>query len=155
MTPACKLLKQKKIPYSLHEYDHDTSCTQFGMEAANKLQLDPAHVFKTLMVSDGKALYVAIIPVTHTLNLKKAAAHFGVKKLLMADANLAQKSSGYLVGGISPIAQKKALITAVDISAKELVSIYVSGGKRGLDIALKPSDLISACGRAQFADLRD
>lgn len=155
MTPACNLLKKKKIPYSVHEYEHDTQCTQFGLEAADKLGLDPRSVFKTLLVSDGKQLYVTIIPVTHTLSLKKAAAHFGVKKLAMADVNEAQKSSGYLVGGISPIAQKKALITAVDTSAKALVSIYVSGGKRGLDIGLKPDDLIKACGRAAFSDLRD
>jgi len=155
MTPACNFLKKKKIPYSLHEYEHDSQCTQFGLEAADKLGLEHASVFKTLLVSDGTKLFVTIIPVTHTLSLKKAAAHFGVKKLIMADPNEAQKSSGYLVGGISPIAQKKALITAVDQSAKALVSIYVSGGKRGLDIGLKPADLISACGRAQFADLKD
>ncbi|OUR78528.1 aminoacyl-tRNA deacylase [Marinomonas sp. 42_23_T18] len=155
MTPACNLLKKKRISYTLHEYEHEAQCTQFGLEAASKLKLDPASVFKTLMVSDGKSLFVAIIPVTHTLSLKKAAAHFGVKKLAMAELNTAQKSSGYLVGGISPIAQKKALITAVDITAQALVSIYVSGGKRGLDIGLKPTDLIAACGRAQFADLRD
>jgi Cys-tRNA(Pro)/Cys-tRNA(Cys) deacylase len=155
MTPACNLLKKKKIPYSLHEYEHDTQCTQFGLEAASKLELDPASVFKTLMVSDGKNLFVAIIPVTHTLSLKKAASHFGVKKLAMAELNTAQKSSGYLVGGISPIAQKKTLITAIDMSAQALVSVYVSGGKRGLDIGLKPDDLIKACGRAQYADLRD
>lgn len=155
MTPACNLLKKKKIPYTLHEYEHDAQCTQFGLEAASKLKLDPASVFKTLMVSDGKNLFVAIIPVTHTLSLKKAASHFGVKKLMMADINIAQKSSGYLVGGISPIAQKKVLITAIDIKAQALVSVYVSGGKRGLDIGLKPDDLIKVCGRAQYADLRD
>lgn len=155
MTPACNLLKKKKIPYTLHEYEHDAQCTQFGLEAASKLKLDPASVFKTLMVSDGKNLFVAIIPVTHTLSLKKAATHFGVKKLMMADINIAQKSSGYLVGGISPIAQKKVLITAIDIKAQALVSVYVSGGKRGLDIGLKPDDLIKVCGRAQYADLRD
>ncbi len=155
MTPACNLLKKKKIPFSVHEYEHDSQCTQFGLEAAQKLGLDPESVFKTLLVSDGKNLFVSIIPVTHTLSLKKAAAHFGVKKLVMANPNDAQKSSGYLVGGISPIAQKKALVTAVDQSAKALVSIYVSGGKRGLDIGLKPDGLIKACGRAQFADLID
>lgn len=155
MTPACNLLKKKKIPFSVHEYEHDAACTQFGLEAASKLSLAPQSIFKTLLVSDGKQLYVAIIPVTHTLSLKKAAAHFGVKKLTMADANEAQKSSGYLIGGISPIAQKKALLSAIDISAQALVSIYVSGGKRGLDIGLKPDDLIKACGRAQYADLKD
>ena len=155
MTPACNLLKKKKIPFSVHEYEHDSQCTQFGLEAAQKLGLDPESVFKTLLVSDGKNLFVSIIPVTHTLSLKKAAAHFGVKKLVMANPNDAQKSSGYLVGGISPIAQKKALVTAVDQSAQALISIYVSGGKRGLDIGLKPDDLIKVCGRAQFADLID
>lgn len=155
MTPAYNFLKKKKIPFTLHEYEHDSQCTQFGLEAAAKLNLAPESVFKTLLVSDGNRLYVAIIPVTHTLNLKKAAAHLGVKKLIMADPNEAQKSTGYLVGGISPIAQKKALITAIDQSAKGLVSVYVSGGKRGLDIGLKPDDLIRACGRAQYADIKD
>lgn len=153
MTPACRFLKQKKIAYQIHEYEHDPKSTQFGIEAAEKLQLPPACVFKTLLITDDKNLYVTVIPVIHTLNLKKAAKQFGVKKVSMANPKEAEKNSGYLVGGISPIAQKKPLTTIIDESAKELVSIYVSGGKRGLDISLTPNDLIRSCHMARFADL--
>lgn len=155
MTPACNYLDKKKITYSIHEYQHDPNAAQYGLEAAEKLNLAPQQVFKTLLVTDDKKLYVTVIPVTHTLSLKKAAKAFGVKKLKMADPNEAEKSSGYLVGGISPIGQKKSLPTLVDQSAKELVSVYISGGKRGLDLGLKPDDLLKACHPAGFADLRD
>ena len=155
MTPACKQLKKKNIQYSIHEYKHDQNAAQFGLEAAQKLNLAPESVFKTLLVTDESALYVAVIPVTHTLSLKKAAKQFRAKKLRMANPEEAERSSGYLIGGISPIAQKKALPTLVDESAQELVNIYVSGGKRGLDIGLTPSDLILVCHQSRFADLRD
>lgn len=154
MTPACNFLNKKKISYSVHEYEHDPNSTQFGLEAAEKLNLPPENVFKTLLVSDEQQLYVTIIPVTHTLNLKKAAKACGVKKLKMADPKVAEKSSGYLVGGISPIAQKKNLPTFLDQSAIELQQIYISGGKRGLDIGLTPNDLLKACHPAKFADLK-
>lgn len=155
MTPACKVLQQRKIAYSIHEYQHDTSCTNFGAEAAQKLQLDPSQVFKTLLVTDDKNLYVAILPVTHTLNLKRIASALGVKKLQMADPKIAERSTGYLVGGISPIGQKKPLITCIDNSAEEFATVYVSGGKRGLDIGLTPQDLLTACHQARFAAIRD
>ena len=155
MTPACQWLKKKKISYSIHEYQHDPNSTQFGLEAAEKLNLPPESVFKTLLVTDEKLLYVTVIPVTHTLSLKKAAKQFNVKKLRMADPKEAEKSTGYLVGGISPIGQKKKLPTLVDQSAMELVSIYISGGKRGLDIGVKPTDLLLACYPSSFADLKD
>ncbi|TBR43948.1 Cys-tRNA(Pro) deacylase [Marinomonas agarivorans] len=155
MTPACIYLDKKKIAYTIHEYHHDPAAEQFGLEAAEKLNLAPETVFKTLLVTDDKQLFVTIIPVTHTLNLKKAAKACGVKKVKMADPKVAEKSSGYLVGGISPIAQKKSLPTFVDQSAEKLVSIYISGGKRGLDIGLKPNDLLKACHPAKLADLKD
>jgi len=155
MTPAINLLKKQKMAVSIHEYEHDTNCHNFGEEAATKLNLDPESVFKTLLVSDDKHFFVAIVPVTSTLNLKRAASAFNVKKLRMADPKEAERLTGYLVGGISPIGQKKRLVTCIDSSAKAFSKIYVSGGKRGLDIGLAPGDLSRACHQAQFADIRD
>ncbi|WP_191601732.1 Cys-tRNA(Pro) deacylase [Marinomonas algicola] len=155
MTPACKRLKQQNIPYSIHEYEHDTHCTNFGMEAAEKLNLNPNQVFKTLLVTDDKSTFVAIVPVTSTLNLKKVSNAFKVKKLHMADPKNAERLTGYLVGGISPIGQKKGLATCIDDSAKEFNRIYVSGGKRGLDIGLAPQDLLGACHKAIFASIKE
>lgn len=153
MTPAINLLKKHKIAFSIHEYDHDPQCHNFGEEAAQKLSLDPSCVFKTLLVSDDKQFFVAIVPVTGTLNLKRAATAFGVKKLRMAEAKEAERLTGYLVGGISPIGQKKSLTTCIDSSAENFAQIYVSGGKRGLDISLSPQDLSNACRHASFADI--
>lgn len=155
MTPAINLLKKQNIPVSIHEYDHDPDCHNFGQEAAEKLNLNPECVFKTLLVSDEKKFFVAVVPVTCTLNLKRAAAAFGVKKIRMAEPKEAERLTGYLVGGISPVGQKKRLITCIDISAQEFDKIYVSGGKRGLDIGLAPNDLSKACFDAKFADVRE
>lgn len=154
MTPACKLLKSKKIDYSVHEYEHDANAKSFGLEAAEKLGLQVEEVFKTLMVTDEKNYYVAILPVHHQLNLKKVAHALGCKKLQMADPKVAERLSGYLVGGISPIGQKKRLKTVIDASAETLNKIYVSGGKRGLDIGLKPQDLAQVL-TAEFVDVID
>ncbi|NLQ17112.1 Cys-tRNA(Pro) deacylase [Marinomonas sp. M1K-6] len=151
MTPAINQLKQLKIGFSLHEYEHDPHCSHFGEEAAEKLNLDPACVFKTLLVTDDKNTFVTIVPVTGTLNLKRAASALKVKKLRMADAKDAQRLTGYLVGGISPIGQKKSLVTCIDQSAQAFEKIYVSGGQRGLDIGLTPNDLSLACRGAIFA----
>lgn len=155
MTPACTYLKKIKTSYSIHEYHHDPDCTSFGLEAASKLGLEPASVFKTLLVTDEKNFFVAVIPVTHTLNLKKAASAFSVKKVRMAQPAEAERVTGYLVGGISPIAQRKGCLTRVDLSARSQAKIYVSGGKRGLDIGLQPDDLIKASHRAEYSDLTD
>lgn len=155
MTPACNLLKKLKIPFSIHEYEHDPACTNFGLEAAEKLNLPMKSVFKTLLISDEKQFFVAIIPVTHTMSLKKAAHAFGLKKVRMAKPDEAERITGYLVGGISPIGQKKLLKTALDASAKSLEKIYVSGGKRGLDVGLVPDDLLRAITGADFFDLID
>ena len=154
MTPACKILKSNKIEYSIHEYEHDANAKSFGLEAAEKLNLDVAEVFKTLMVTDEKNYFVAILPVNHQLNLKKVASAFSCKKLQMADPKVAERLSGYLVGGISPIGQKKRLKTVIDASAESLNKMYVSGGKRGLDIGLKPQDLSQVLS-AQFVDILD
>ncbi|MEP7728735.1 Cys-tRNA(Pro) deacylase [Marinomonas primoryensis] len=153
MTPAINQLKKQKIEFSIHEYEHDRDCSNFGEEAAQKLNLDPAGVFKTLLVSDDKQFFVAIVPVTGTLNLKRAAAALKVKKLRMADTKEAERLTGYLIGGISPIGQKKSLVTCIDQSAQAFEKIYVSGGQRGLDIGLAPRDLGLACRNANFADI--
>jgi len=154
MTPACKVLKSNKIEFSIHEYEHDVNAKSFGLEAAEKLNLAVHEVFKTLLVTDSKNYYVAVLPVAHQLSLKKIAAAVGAKKLQMADPKDAERLTGYLVGGISPVGQKKRLKTVVDCSAERLNKIYVSGGKRGLDIGVKPQDLVHVLG-AQFADVLD
>lgn len=154
MTPACNALKKNKIAYSIHEYEHDPSAPNFGLEAAEKLNLNVKDVFKTLLVCDDKHYYVAILPVCKQLNLKKIAHVLGCKKLHMAQPKDAERLTGYLVGGISPFAQKKRLVTVVDCSAQYLKKMYVSGGKRGLDIGIAPSDL-SQCLQAKFEEITD
>ncbi|UTV99580.1 Cys-tRNA(Pro) deacylase [Marinomonas rhizomae] len=151
MTPAINQLKKRKIEFNIHEYEHDPHCSNFGEEAADKLNLDPACVFKTLLVTDDKNTFVTIVPVTGTLNLKRAANALGVKKLHMADVKDAERLTGYLVGGISPIGQKKSLVTCIDESAQAFEKIYVSGGLRGLEIGLSPKDLSLACRNTTFA----
>lgn len=154
MTPATKLLKANKIEFSIHEYEHDANAKSFGLEAAEKLNLRVEEVFKTLLVTDEKNYFVAILPVHHQLNLKKVAQAVGAKKLKMSDPKDAERLTGYLVGGISPVGQKKRLKTVIDQSAVQLEKLYVSGGKRGLDIGLKPQDLAKVLS-ATFADVLD
>lgn len=154
MTPAIRLLQKQKIAHSIHEYQHDPDNTNFGLEASKKLGLSPDTVFKTLLVTDGKAYFVAILPVCHLLNLKKMAMAVGVKKLVMANPADAERLTGYIVGGISPIGQKKHLTTVIHSSAQTLDKMYASGGKRGLDIGVAPHDLANLL-TAQFFDIVD
>lgn len=156
MTPAVRLAKKAKIAFDILEYNHDPHCAAYGEEAANTLGLEPAQVFKTLLVAIDKAhapIAVALVPVDHQLNLKAVAKCLRQKKLQMADADLAQKSSGYLVGGISPLAQKKQLPTLIDASAQDFDRIYVSAGRRGLEISLAATDLALLC-KGEFADIK-
>ncbi|WP_145004978.1 Cys-tRNA(Pro) deacylase [Pseudomonas oryzihabitans] len=142
MTPAIELLKKSQVPHEVLSYHHDPKAASYGLEAAEKLGLAPATVFKTLLAaSEKQELLVAIVPVAGTLDLKALAQAAGVKKLEMAKPDQAQRSTGYLVGGISPLGQKKRLRTFIDESAAALACIHVSAGRRGLEVALAPADL--------------
>lgn len=137
MTPALDLLKKHRAEHRVHSYEHDPKSASYGLEAAEKLGLDPQQVFKTLLASSEKGeLLVAVVPVVGTLDLKALAHAAGVKKCEMADPAAAQRGTGYLVGGISPLGQKKRLRTFIDDSAQNFATIHVSAGRRGLEVEL-------------------
>lgn len=143
MTPAINLLKREKIAHTVRSYVHDAHAESYGGEAVDKLGLDPAQVFKTLLAStETHELLVAIVPVAGQLDLKALAEAAGCKKCEMAAADAAQRATGYLVGGISPLGQKKRLRTFLDASAQALPALHVSAGRRGLEVELAPTDLL-------------
>jgi len=153
MTPAVNAAKQAGISIELLEYNHDPNAESYGEEAAEKLGVNVEAIFKTLVVQTvSKKLVVAVIPVMHSLNLKQVAQAVGEKKAEMADKDLVQRTTGYVIGGVSPLGQRKKLPTAIDTLAENYGRIYVSGGRRGLDIAIAPYDLAKATA-ASFANL--
>lgn len=153
MTPAINLAKKLKISFTLHEYSHDANSESYGLEAAEKLQVDASQVFKTLVVQDEQdKLAVAVLPVANLLNLKKMAKAMGSKKVHMADPKLVERTTGYVLGGVSPLGQKKRLPTIIHTTASQHPTIFCSGGRRGLEIELSPVDLAKAI-NAQFSDI--
>jgi Cys-tRNA(Pro)/Cys-tRNA(Cys) deacylase len=145
-TPALVILQRSGVDFSVHTYAHDPAAESFGMEAAEALDLDPATVFKTLLAEVDGASTVAIVPVTGQLDLKGLAAARGGKRARMMEVAAAERMTGYVAGGISPLGPRKALPTVIDASAEGLATIYVSGGQRGLDIGIAPADLLRLTG---------
>ncbi len=135
-TPAIAAVQRAGVRFTLHEYEHDPAADSYGLEAAEKLGADPARVFKTLVVTVGGALAVACVPVSAQLDLKAIG-----KRTLMADRSHAERATGYVSGGISPLGQRRRLPTHLDASALEHETILVSAGRRGLQVELDPGDL--------------
>jgi len=151
MTPAIDLLKKAKAEHRVLSYTHDPKAPSYGLEAAEKLGLDPARVFKTLLAATEKGeLLVAVVPVAGSLDLKALAHAAGAKKADKAPADAAQRATGYLVGGISPLGQKKRLRTFIDRSALDHPTIHVSAGRRGLEVELA-AQVLAEHTQAQFA----
>lgn len=154
MTPAINLLRKSRIDYTVHEYRHDASSESFGLEAAEKLGINPERVFKTLVVTlDRGQMAVGIVAVSSMLNLKRMAKACGAKKAAMASPLEVERATGYVLGGVSPLGQKKRLKTVIDASAGNFETVFVSAGKRGMDIELKPGDLARLV-NAGFAEIR-
>jgi Cys-tRNA(Pro)/Cys-tRNA(Cys) deacylase len=156
-TPAIKALQAAEIAHEVLRYHHDPRHESFGDEAVNELAgvdgIDPGQVFKTLIVALPSGLAVAVLPVASQLSFKATAAALGVPKAAMADRAAAERSTGYVIGGISPLGQRKALPTVVDGSALRWDRVLCSAGKRGWDVAVAPQDLIRLTG-AVTADIR-
>jgi Cys-tRNA(Pro)/Cys-tRNA(Cys) deacylase len=141
-TPATVALNRAGVQFTTHTYEHDPARTSYGREAAEVLGLDPDQVFKTLLVEVDRRMVVAVVPVSRQLDLKALAAAVGGKRATMADPADAERATGYVVGGISPIGQKRPHRTVLDETALGHGRIYVSGGRRGLDLGLAPADLV-------------
>ena len=154
MTPAIKLLQKQGIPHQVHEYRHDPASSSYGLEAAEKLGLAPEQVFKTLVAqTDQNTLVVGLVPVCAQLDLKGLAKAAGAKKATMADPADVERVTGYVMGGVSPLGQKKRLKTLIDSSAQDFATCFVSAGRRGLEIELSPGDLCDLVG-GQFAAIQ-
>ncbi|MBK1673415.1 Cys-tRNA(Pro) deacylase [Ectothiorhodospira shaposhnikovii] len=142
MTPGVQQVKKAGVVHTVHAYDHDPSSDAYGKEAAQKLGLPEDRVFKTLVVSlDGNALAVAVVPVASMLSMKGIARAAGARKAAMADKTLVERTTGYVLGGVSPLGQRKRLTTYIDDSAQGFPTMFVSAGRRGLQIELSPLDL--------------
>lgn len=147
-TPATVALARASVDFTVHAYDHDPAAASYGKEAADALGVAPERVFKTLVADVDGALTVAVVPVAGSLDLKALATAVGGKKAAMADPAAVTRTTGYVLGGVSPLGQRKQLPTVVDESALGHATMYCSAGKRGLEIELAPSDLISLTGAA-------
>jgi len=146
VTPAVEAAKAAGVPYEVVQYEHDPKAESYGLEAAELLGIAPERVFKTLVAKVDGRLAVGIVPVAARLDLKALATALGGRKAEMADPAEAQRATGYVVGGISPLGQKRRLATALDDSAMAQETVYVSGGRRGLEIVLAPADLVRLTG---------
>ena len=158
MTPAIRAAQAAGVALVVHEYRHDPAADGYGMEAATALGLDPRRVYKTLLVrlnGDPRRLAVAVVPVSGMLDLQAMATACGAKKAEMADPAEAERATGYVVGGISPLGQKRRLPTVVDATAAGHPTVFVSGGRRGLDIELAPADLVALCAATLAGIARD
>jgi Cys-tRNA(Pro)/Cys-tRNA(Cys) deacylase len=144
-------LDRAKIPFTLHEYAHDPRHDSYGMEASDALDLPPERVFKTLVAAVDGSLAVGIVPVHRQLDLKALAAAVGGKKAVMAGVAAAERATGYVAGGISPVGQKRRLPIVIDQSALQFGTVFCSGGRRGLEIEIAPADLIKAAGASVAA----
>jgi Cys-tRNA(Pro)/Cys-tRNA(Cys) deacylase len=142
MTPAVVALRAAGVAFTVHEYAHDPRSDSFGLEAAAELGLDPDRVYKTLMATADGALVVAVVPVSGMLDLKALARALGAAKAVMAEVRAAERATGYVAGGISPFGQKRQHPTVVDETVELWDTVYVSGGRRGLDVEIAPADLI-------------
>jgi Cys-tRNA(Pro)/Cys-tRNA(Cys) deacylase len=153
MTPAIEVAREANLSFQIHEYEHDPSIQSYGEEAAAELGVDRKRVFKTLVVElSTKELCVYVLPIMHQLNMKSAARAAGVKKATMDNAKSVVRVTGYVLGGVSPIGQKRNLRTFIDTTAGNFDSVYVSGGRRGLDIELNILGLVDLL-QADMADL--
>jgi Cys-tRNA(Pro)/Cys-tRNA(Cys) deacylase len=152
VTPAVNALEAAGIAFTVHEYDHDPLSRSFGLEAATALGLDPDQVFKTLLVTADGEQAVGIVPVSCSLSLKALGAALGRKRVEMCDPAVAQRVTGYVLGGISPFGQRSQLPTVIDETCELFDVVYVSGGRRGLDVGVAPADLVALLG-AVTADL--
>ncbi len=141
-TPATVLAASSGVAYTLHSYLHDPSAASFGLEAAEALGVSASRVFKTLVVKTDSGLAVGVVPVNSSLSLKAVATALGAKRAEMADPAAATRATGYVLGGISPLGQRTVLPTVIDESASAYSAVFVSAGRRGLEIELDPADLV-------------